>query len=265
VNAVNLFSMTVPLLRYVFVEGNIAAGKSTFISNALEPFRGQCKARHDGAADAVAVLEPVHEWTAVGGDPQHNMLAAFYGDKRRWASTFQSHVLVTRVTAINEAVVSWCLAREREGDARHATDPNFVLYVLCERSTHTDRHVFVRALQEEGAMTPLEVAVYESLWQFWNARLHPGTVACVVHIATKTDDCAQQLASRSRAEEQGDGAVPREYLLALERLHESAISGTPETWSAAPRVRIAHGPFHTDADLVEGCVAKIAQSACPSV
>lgn len=231
------------------------------MKRVLGPFREACKQRHGGAADAVAVPEPVDEWTAVAGNREHNVLAAFYGDKTRWASTFQGHVLVTRVKAVNEAVVAWCMGREKEGDMRHATDPAFTLYVLCERSTHTDKHVFVQALRREGAMSPLECAVYESMWEFWNERLFPGTACCVVFIETPADVCGKQLASRSRAEEQGDGAVPRQYLLALEELHENALAKA-SNWAGAPRVTVPHGPFHTDRRFARSIALRVAEVAC---
>lgn len=201
-------------IRYIFVEGNIGAGKSSLIGRIEASLR--TKLAQYG--ELVTVAEPVEAWTSVGGPGGPNLLAAFYQDKARNATLFQSHALVTRIAAIRKRI------DEVPGNGR--------VYVLCERSIYTDYLIFVRALQEEGAITALEAAVYKSWWHFWVDLLYPGTVAGVVYLRAEPTRCATHMRVRDRAEE---SAVPVSYLERLGELHEAAIA-EPGTWRGAPRL-----------------------------
>lgn len=79
------------------VEGNIGAGKSTFLNimadQALE------------LQDIIEVVpEPVEEWQSVagaeGGEGPVNLLDRFYKDPQRYAYTFQHYVLLTRMQKV---------------------------------------------------------------------------------------------------------------------------------------------------------------------
>lgn len=87
------------------VEGNIGAGKSSFLSMARD---GTRRESHGGAdfrgADIheliEVVQEPVDEWKDVGGD---NLLDLFYRNQKRYAFTFQQYVLISRMKAVRAA------------------------------------------------------------------------------------------------------------------------------------------------------------------
>ena len=68
--------------KLFILEGNIGAGKSTFLRLAGDTLPLQI------------VPEPHTKWQQVGG---HNLLEKFYTDTNRWAYTFQSYAFVTRV------------------------------------------------------------------------------------------------------------------------------------------------------------------------
>jgi len=71
-------------VRQVFViEGNIGAGKSTFLRLL------------DQRLQIDPVFEPHDKWQNVGDG--ENLLEKFYTDIRRWAYTFQTYAFVTRV------------------------------------------------------------------------------------------------------------------------------------------------------------------------
>jgi len=212
-------------VRYIFVEGNVGAGKSTLIDR-VQPVLRELLGRDESLEDVVAVPEPIERWTNVGGTG-HNMLEAFYQDKKRYAAQFQSHALVTRVQAVNEAIAAWCLRTQPEYAGGEHT-----LYVLCERSIFTDRHVFVEALRQDGDISPLEHAAYTTWWEFWQQRLYPGDVAAVVYLQATPDRCLSQMHRRGRTEEAG---VPKTYLQRLNELHEVAMA-RPDTWRGARRI-----------------------------
>ena len=87
----------------VCVEGNISAGKTTFLERIIR----------ESLASAVQVVpEPIGDWVALaaakplggklggggGGDDGgvHNILGRYYEDSERWSFTFQNWVFFTR-------------------------------------------------------------------------------------------------------------------------------------------------------------------------
>ena len=67
---------------FFVVEGNIGAGKSTFLRLVKQEIPLQL------------VYEPLKEWQEVEGE---NLLEKFYQDIPRWTYTFHSYTFVTRV------------------------------------------------------------------------------------------------------------------------------------------------------------------------
>ena len=118
------------------VEGNIAAGKSTFLKLMSE--EGGLK----------MCPEPVIDWTSIKLDKEvdqgaeNNLLAKFYEDPKRWALTFQNYALFSRVK--NQPKLEF----EDKG------------VYLCERSVFSDRLVFGRNGLKTNIMTPLEYSLY---------------------------------------------------------------------------------------------------------
>ena len=99
--------------RCFIVEGNIGAGKSTFLKMLKQYLNVQI------------VLEPHEKWQNIGDG--HNLLDQFYNDPKRWAYTFQSYAFVSRVVAQQE----------------HAKVNPFSMQIL-ERSVFSDRYCFAR-------------------------------------------------------------------------------------------------------------------------
>lgn len=220
-------------IYYVFVEGNIGVGKTSLLKRVqpnLQLILQYEHAKHccTNGVGVLCVPEPLDAWRNIpsgDGGPSLNLMEAFYGDKRRWAALFQCNAMVTRVAAVDSAIEEYITSH---WDGLHT------LYVLCERSVHTDRHVFVRALAEEGAMNPLEVAVYENMWRFWEERLHPGEIAGVIYLQATAKTCAKRVARRARGEENG---IMTAYLERLGALHDEALRDAT-TWRGAPRLQL---------------------------
>ena len=136
----NRFRLDMPLSTKrsikIAVEGNIAAGKSTFLK--LMSKEGNLK----------MCQEPVMDWTNIRLDKEvdsnadNNLLAKFYEDPKRWALTFQNYALFSRVR--NQPKLG----------------PNDKGVFLCERSVFSDRLVFGRNGLKTGIMTPLEYSIY---------------------------------------------------------------------------------------------------------
>lgn len=165
------------------IEGNIGAGKSTFLKMIKEYLNVQ------------TVFEPHQKWQSVGGS-QENILERFYNDTHRWAYSFQTYAFITRIM-------------EQEEQAKVNIYPVQVL----ERSVYSDRYCFAQNCFESGTMSSLEWKLYQE-WFAWLVDNYTVKPTGFIYMQTDPIVCYQRLTKRNRSEE---AAVPIEY---LERLHE---------------------------------------------
>lgn len=184
------------------VEGNISAGKSTFL-DVLS---------HDDTnlRDELQVVpEPVQQWQAfdckdrLGRDTTENVLQKFYSDPQRFAYSFQHYVLVSR------------MAEDRK--SRHCGKGLRVV----ERSIFSDRQVFVRAMHSAGTMEDFEVSVYNTIF---DNEVEGDTMLVpdgFVYLRADPKTCMQRMKRRNRGEE---GGVSQEYLDVLHANHEDWLS-----------------------------------------
>lgn len=168
----------------IMVEGNVGAGKSTFL-----------KIIND-ALDVQIVYEPHTKWQNVGGT---NLLDCFYKETNRWAYTFQSYAFVTRVL-------------ETENFAKK--HPNTTLIV--ERSVYSDRYCFARGCFEQGTMNALEWKLYQE-WFAWLVGNYTQKPQGFIYLQTDPTVCYERMKKRNRTEE---SAVSLDYLTTLHKKHE---------------------------------------------
>jgi deoxyadenosine/deoxycytidine kinase len=168
------------------LEGNIGAGKSTFLKIIGDNL------------DVQIVFEPHEAWQKVGGE--ENLLEKFYNDTPRWAYTFQSYAFVTRIMA-QEA---------------HALTNTTGIQVL-ERSVFSDRYCFAKNCFELGLMNALEWKLYQE-WFEWLVDNYTIKPDGFIYMQTSPEVCHDRLLKRSRHEEVG---VSFDYLKRLHDKHES--------------------------------------------
>lgn len=190
----------------IAVEGNIATGKSSFIDLL------------DHAKQEWAVIpEPVAKWTNVSAkcdghdvssSQQHggNLLKLFYDDINRWAYTFQSYVLFSRLRTQQKPPPSSILQRR-----------NPVLFY--ERSWHSDRDIFARNCYENGAMTETEWNVYQECSDYLIKVISSDSYKLdgLIYLRADPEVCYQRMHKRARPEEE---CVSLEYLTSLHDKHE---------------------------------------------
>ncbi|KAL3159895.1 hypothetical protein ABBQ38_010291 [Trebouxia sp. C0009 RCD-2024] len=180
------------------VEGNISAGKSTFlkwVSQGNPELREMLE----------VVPEPVDKWQDVGTG-HHNVLDAFYKSPERFAYTFQNYVFVTRMMQERETQV---------GDRP---------FRLLERSVFSDRMVFVRTVHEKQWMSDLELNIYDS-WFEPVVQASPSLIPDgFIYLRATPDICMGRMKRRSRQEEVG---VDVEYLQGLHQKHEDWLRFPP--------------------------------------
>jgi deoxyadenosine/deoxycytidine kinase len=165
------------------LEGNIGAGKSTFLKIIQD----------DLGIDVIP--EPTARWQNLG--VHSNLLDLFYKDTKRWAYTFQSFAFVSRIQAIVEHM-----------EVAHRNS----IHVL-ERSVYCDRYCFAQNCFESNLMTPLEWHIYTE-WFTWLVEKYMPRPQGFIYLRTDPSICYQRLLKRQRKEE---ATISLDY---LEKLHE---------------------------------------------
>ena len=168
---------------YFIVEGNIGAGKSTFLRLLKESF------------NINIVYEPLDEWQMVGEG--ENILERFYQDTPRWAYTFQTYAFLTRIAK-----------QERQ------LDPTYINVV--ERSVYSDRYCFAKNCFELGLMSGLEWELYRK-WFEWLVDEYDVLPNGFIYLRTSPDVAFSRLKKRHREEEK---VVALSYLNSINNKHE---------------------------------------------
>lgn len=168
---------------YFIVEGNIGAGKSTFLRLLKESF------------NINIVYEPLDEWQMVGEGG--NILEKFYQDTPRWAYTFQTYAFLTRIAK-----------QERE------LDPSCINVI--ERSVYSDRYCFAKNCFELGLMSGLEWELYRK-WFEWLVDQYNLLPDGFIYLRTSPDIAFNRLKKRHREEEK---VVALSYLRSIHNKHE---------------------------------------------
>jgi deoxycitidine kinase/deoxyguanosine kinase len=179
--------------RIISLDGNIGVGKTTLLKTIRERF-----------PDIVIVEEPVDVWTTLKDADGKNLLELFYGDKRRWAFSFQQAAMLSRLLLLQRAVL----------DAK----PGQI--ILSERSVLTDRFVFAEMLYRAGDLTELEWTLYQHWYHAFGSML---PMAGILYINTSVDTAYARIQSRGRS---GEGEISKEYLQALDKQHRAWIATT---------------------------------------
>ncbi len=168
--------------KIIFVEGNIGAGKTTFLKN-IKNFKKKYQ----------IIYEPVDEWISSG------MLDKFYKDPEKYAYEFQLYCLETRFKLFEKI------------------DKN-VEYVFIERSPMCDRFVFAEVcLKKQTELLSQYIKIYNQRMyidyiQKYNYPYH------YIYIKTPYEQCYKNISKRSRSQEIN---ISKEYLSELENRHDN--------------------------------------------
>ena len=216
-----------PLVKNFIVEGNIGAGKSTFLRLIDEQLPVQI------------VYEPLDQWQqAASGE---NLLDHFYKDTKRWAYTFQSYAFITRVMQQQK--------KQQETGA---------LLQVLERSVYSDRYCFAKNCFEMGTMTPLEWALYQE-WFDWLVTTYAQRPNGFIYLRTTPEKCFSRLKKRARAEEE---IIPLSYLESLHTKHEQWLIDKSAIASYLQNTPVlvleADVEFETNPEIMEHYLAQIA-------
>lgn len=172
------FGMKSIFKRVYAVEGNIGAGKSTFLRLLKKNIRNVC-----------ILPESVTQWKNINGN---DLLEAFYKDPKRWCFTFEIYTMYTLIKNLNEAMTS-------------NTDIIFI-----ERSILSNR-IFHYVSESTGKLNSLEMGVLKDLYDYFKS-VFP-KLDGIIYIDTDVSTCLKRIKERGREEENG---INGEYLKKLE-------------------------------------------------
>ena len=195
----------------IYIEGNIGAGKSTFVRQLgkyLSNFRIQ-------NIDPIIIQEPVDEWLETKESDGKNILEKFYENIDRWSFTFQMNSFISRTKKIQDELV-------KESSFSNNIKINKALFI--ERSVYTDRHVFASNCFENKNMTKMEYDIY-CKWNTWLSDKFELKPSAYIYLKCSPETASERITNRARSEEEN---IPIEYLTQIHNKHEDWMTNEME-------------------------------------
>ena len=175
-------------MSIIFIEGNIGAGKSTFL------------AKFESDPKYKVIYEPVDEWMEMrSSDSNESILELFYKDKEKYGFMFQMLALQTRIKHMFEIINNH---RDK--------------IIICERSYFTDNEIFAKMLFEEKILNEMEYNIYNS-WHSFLIGMIKVDILGIIYIKTSPEVCCSRISRRNR---EGEGKIHIEYINKLHSQHE---------------------------------------------
>ena len=268
----------------IAVEGNIAAGKSTFVG-LLSRIK-----RH-----FYCVQEPVSKWqdiensdddeappcsqeSLVGGT---NVLQQFYADPKRWAYTFQSYAFISRMRAQLRPAEHFAPRSDARSDGGSSPPPPELL--VFERSVLSDKRCFAHNCYESGLMDETEWRIYKDWHSFLLSSFGGLRLDGLIYLRTSPQTCLERARRRAREEETSldieylEARAPQSHRLAggarrialAPTVHRppQALHRKHERWLVPSAAEEEQLDFETVSDCARAPRARAAPShcACPVV
>ncbi len=169
------------------VEGNIGAGKSTFIT-LLSSY----------LPHITYSLEPVDTWARQNYGK--SLLEQFYTDPHRWAYTIETLAML-------------CRSRDYLGKNTHSP------FHVMERSLYSGHYCFALNGKEEGYFTTVEWDVYQQ-WVDFIFASKSTPPSGFIYLRTTPAICNARIAKRNR---NGESGIPLDYLEKIHHWHEQFL------------------------------------------
>lgn len=181
--------------RIITVEGNIGAGKSTFLSTL--------QTRYADRKDILFILEPIGLWETVKDEYGKNMLEKFYDKPQKYSFAFQAMAFSTRLKIIREAV----------RDAMENPDST-IKTIIMERSLDADREIFAQMLYDDGLLEKCEFEIYLMMAK---DAMNTYSADGILWLTAEPEVCHERIAKRGR---EGENNISLDYLVKCDSYHK---------------------------------------------
>lgn len=181
--------------RLISIEGNIGAGKSTFVRKLQEQFK------HDPTI--IFLQEPVDIWESVKDEEGKTILQKFYEDSKKYAFAFQVLAFTTRLKNIQKTIEN---------------APPECKAIIMERSLEADRFIFAAMLRDGKLMECVEHVIYR---MYSEEAMLKYRVNNVIWLATPPEECAKRIQNRKR---DGEDDISLDYLKVCHKYHEAWLN-----------------------------------------
>jgi len=178
----------------ISLEGNIGAGKSTFLEHLEKTLAN--------VSDWIFLREPVHIWEQIRDEDGETVLSKFYANPEKYAFAFQVMAYTTRYQELKRIIEEY---------------PN-CKGIICERSLEADKHIFAKMLHSDGLIDKVMYNIYEKYFSVYEGNF---TLDGIIHIHATPDVCFNRIMKRSR---NGESSISLEYLQNCERYHVAWLS-----------------------------------------
>jgi deoxyadenosine/deoxycytidine kinase len=184
----------------VSIQGNIGAGKTTFMADF------ERRLANASSMNIISVNEPVNEWRVNRyRNGTKSILDLFYEDTNKNAFLFQVNAFNTRQQAVINAMSTIDIKDKQ-------------VILLSERSMISDK-LFCENLFRQGTISEEEWDVYNKFYQTVTSTLVK-LEKVMIYLDVGYQTCYSRLVKRSRNEEM---KIPIEYLKSLEEMHEEML------------------------------------------
>tara|TARA_B110000503_G_scaffold99_1_gene139 strand:- start:43 stop:891 length:849 start_codon:yes stop_codon:yes gene_type:complete len=171
--------------RLISLEGNIGAGKSTFIEHMKSVFQDY--------EEILFIQEPVDIWEKIKQNGK-TMIELFYENPKKYAFAFQVMAFTTRQNIIRDAIIE-------------AVQPHSkIKTIVMERSLEADRNIFAQMLHDDGQLESCEFEVYKMMS---DVGLFESSVDGIMWLTTEPEECERRIRNRGR---DGEQEISLQYL-----------------------------------------------------
>jgi deoxyadenosine/deoxycytidine kinase len=186
------------MISIISIEGNIAAGKSTFLQELM--------GRHACNPNVVFLDEPVELWESVKDKYGVSMLQKFYSNPKKYSFAFQMMAFISRQSMLKRKVEDLQAIIQTTNDHK---------VIITERSVHTDKCVFAQMLFDDGLMEDVEFQIYLK----WFEELSIKQIDKVIMLQSAPEISYERIIKRGRPGE----VIPLEYLEKCQEYHEKML------------------------------------------
>lgn len=179
---------------FISLEGNIGAGKSTFL--------GHLEKRLHGNKDYVFLREPVHIWDTIRDKQGNTVLSKFYQDPEKYAFAFQVMTYTTRYQELQRVLKE---------------NPECKI-VVCERSLEADKQIFAKMLHDDGVIDDVMYSIYESYFSMYEGAFQ---MSGIIYVRADPGICYERIEKRSR---EGENKISLDYLKSCHEYHETWLT-----------------------------------------